>query len=221
VAGFQNGVVKDEVLAEVFGADRVLGAVTVLGAERRAPAAVTVAGLGTTHFGELGAAPGPRVAAAVAAFTAAGLPVASAADARVLTWTKYAHAVGVFGVSSLTRRPTGELFRRRPLIRAYRALIEEADAVARAEGVRLEDFASLPVASNLTGSADEFADRLLAVPPPPAAPPSYSSMLQDLMAGRPTEVEEIFGDLVRRARRHGLATPRVELVYDLLAPPPG
>ena len=41
-------------------------------------------------------------------------------------------------------------------------------------------------------------------------------MTQDLLAGRALEVDEVFGDLVERAKRAGLAAPRLTLVRDLI-----
>jgi ketopantoate reductase len=42
-------------------------------------------------------------------------------------------------------------------------------------------------------------------------------MAQDIAAGRKTESEQIFADLARRGRRHGVPTPRVDLVNDLIS----
>ena len=42
------------------------------------------------------------------------------------------------------------------------------------------------------------------------------SMHSDLVAGRSLEVEEVFGDLVRRARRLGVAAPKLELAYEVI-----
>ena len=65
VGGLQNGMAKDDVLAEIFGAAMVVGAVTILGGERRPEGEIAVASLGCTYLGEIGAgrpspAPGSR-----------------------------------------------------------------------------------------------------------------------------------------------------------------
>jgi len=216
-AGFQNGVMKDEVLAGAFGADRVLGAATVLGARRVAAGEVVVAGLGTTYFGELGGVLSPRAHAAAGTFAAAGLPAVTVDDARSLLWSKFANAVGIFGVSVLTRLATGELFARPPLVLAYRSLLDEVDAVARAEGVEIGDYPDLPMRSYLEEDAEEMAERVAARAAANSGPPSLSSMLQDVAAGRPSEAEQIFGDLIGRAARHGVPVPRAEIVCRLVA----
>ncbi len=152
--------------------------------------------------------------AMAAAFADAGLPCVLVADVRALLWAKFLNAIGVFGVSALTGVPSVEIFARLPLALAYRSLLEEGQAVAGAEGVEILDFPDLAMRTYLQGSPEEAAAIMASrVGPPAGGPPGYSSMAQDLAAGRPTEIEETFGDLVRRANTHGLHVPRSELVY--------
>jgi 2-dehydropantoate 2-reductase len=218
VAGLQNGVVKDELLAEAFGPANVVGAASVLGARRVSPAEVYVAGLSMTYFGEFGAISSARTEAIAAAFLGAGLPCMVVPDIRALLWAKFLNAVGVFGVTALTGLPTVEIFARPPLAFVYRSLLEEAAAVAVAEGVEVNDFPDLPMRTYLDPApADAVADITRRAVRRPDQPPGYSSMAQDLAAGRRTEVEETFGDLVRRARSHGIEVPRSELVYRVVA----
>jgi 2-dehydropantoate 2-reductase len=216
-AGLQNGVLKDEVLVAAFGPGRVLGAATVLNARRTGVAQVTVGSLGMTYLGELGAPPSPRVTAACEAFGAAGLPVTVVEDGRSLVWSKFANAVGIFAVSGLTGLSTGAMTHRRPLVLAYRSLLEEVDAVAVAEGVRIEDYPGLPMRTYLNATGEEVADIMASGPYDPQGPQSFSSMAQDIAAGRKTESEQIFADLARRGRRHGVPTPRVDLVNDIIS----
>jgi len=216
-AGLQNGVLKDDVLAAAFGPERVLGAATVLNARRTEVAQVTVGGLGMTYFGELGAPPTPRATAACEAFCQAGLPAVAVDDARSLLWSKFANAVGIFAVTGLTRLATGEMWRRRPVVVAYRSLLDEVDAVARAEGVRIGDYPELPMRTYLEATGEQLADLMAARTFDPGAPQSFSSMAQDIRAERTTEAEQIFADLARRGRRYGVPTPRVDLVNSLIS----
>jgi 2-dehydropantoate 2-reductase len=217
-AGLQNGVLAGGQLAEAFGARRVAGAATVLGA-RRADDGAVVTSLGRTYLGELGGGSSDRVAAAARAFGQAGLPCEAAADINGVLWAKLLNAVGVFGVSALTRLPSSQIMATPSLVRAYRALIGEAALVARAAGVTITDHPDLPMASYLDLSPDELAERLAGGrrAADGSGPQNFSSMAQDLASGRPTEYEQIFGDLLRRAGLLGVPVPRVGLVYDLVA----
>jgi 2-dehydropantoate 2-reductase len=220
VAGLQNGVVKDELLAAAFGQSAVVGAATVLGAQRRAPGSANVSGLGTTFFGEFDAPTSARTERITATFVAAGLPSVLVTEIRSLLWAKFCNAIGIFGVSALTRLPSIEIFARRPLALTYRSLLEEAAAVAAAEGVTVSDFPDLPMRTYLQPTPEEMAAEMgRRVRPVRAAgsPPGFSSLAQDLAAGRQTEIEETFGDLVRRAHAHGIEVPRSELVYRIVS----
>ena len=220
VAGLQNGVVKDELLALAFGPESVVGAATVLGARRIAAGSVSITSVATTFFGEFGLVGKPatrrsgRADNMAAAFISAGLPCVVVPNVRSLLWSKFCNAIGVFGVSVLTRLPTAQTFARPPLALAYRSLLEEAAAVAAAEGAEVGDFPDLPMRSYLETAPEVFAAAMAARATPLGdGPPGYSSMAQDLAAGRPTEIEETFGDLVRRARAHAVDVPLSQLVY--------
>ena len=216
-AGVQNGVVKDELLVEAFGRARVVGAASVLGAERVSAGAVTVSGLGTTYFGEFDAATSRRAERAAAAFVSAGLPCLVVPDIRAVVWTKFCNAIGIFGVSALTGVPSREIFARRSLALAYWSLLEEAAAVAASEGAKVDNFEGLPIRSFLELAPEEAAAEMARrVGPRDDGPPGFSSMAQDLAAGRKTEIDETFGDLLRRARTHGLEVPRAQLVFRLV-----
>jgi len=218
VAGLQNGVVKDDLLAAAFGQSAVVGAATVLGAQRRSPGSATVSGLGTTFFGEFGAPSSARTELITATFVAAGLPSVAVAEIKSLLWAKFCNAIGIFGVSALTRLPSIEIFARRPLALAYRSLLEEAAAVAAAEGVTVQDFPDLPIRTYLEPTPEEMAAEMgrRVRPVRTNSSPGFSSLAQDLAAGRETEIEETFGDLVRRAHAHGVEVPRSELVYRIV-----
>ena len=208
VAGVQNGVVKDELLAQAFGAAVVVGAATVLGSRRLSCGAVSVSGLGTTFFGEFDAPTSARTERVAAGFVGAGLPCAVVADVRALLWAKFCNAIGVFGVSAVTGLSSVEIFARRPLALAYRSLLEEAESVAASQGVEIVDFPDLPMRSYLEPAPDDWAtDMARRALPAGDAPPGFSSMVQDLAAGRRTEIEETFGDLLRRARAQGTEVP--------------
>jgi 2-dehydropantoate 2-reductase len=219
VAGLQNGVLKDDVLATGFGADAVLRTVSTLNARVESARRVVVSGWGHTYVGATGGEPGDadRFAAALGA---AGVPATALAPERAdaVIWTKCVNAVGVFGVSALSRLPTNVAFARPELVDAYLSLAAEAAGVAQANGIVLADFEGLPMKSRLSAErriavATIVADTMALGP----QPPSYSSMAQDVIAGRPTEVHQVFGDLVNRAAAAGVPVPLMRLAYALIA----
>lgn len=220
VAGVQNGVVKDDLLAEAFGRQRVVGAVTILGAQSEDNGTVAVTNRGATYLGELAGGSSPRVEEAVRTLTSAGIPTEAVADIQSVLWSKTCNAVGVFGVCVLTRSSAPGLMRNPDLMRAYHALIRETAAVATAYGVSIGDYAGFPIRSYLERSEDEMmamaAERAAAYASGSGGTESLPSMVQDLLAGCPMEADQIFGDIARRAEKAGIAVPRIALVRDLI-----
>jgi 2-dehydropantoate 2-reductase len=223
VGGLQNGMAKDDVLAEVFGPERVVGAVTILGGERRAEGEIAVASLGCTYLGEFGATspePSARVADAVGRLRAAGIPVEAPPDIRPVLWSKACNAAGVFGVTSVLRISTPRLFRDPHLIRAYLGLVRETAAIAAAHGVPVDDYTNFPIRTYVTQSDEEtvtaLSQKAFLAPAATGGVESFASMTQDLRAGRTIEVDDVFADLVARGERAGVPVPRLRLVRDFL-----
>lgn len=216
MAGVQNGLLKDDLLARTFGTERVVGAATILSAQRTEDGTVVVAGLGATYLGEPGGGMSPRVTAAIEALRAAKIPADATPDVQSVLWSKALNAVGVFGVCVLARSSSTAMGRSPDLVRAYLWLIREAGAVARASGVALGDYTGFPIRTYLEAPEEEILARFAANASRSSGPESFPSMVQDLRAGRPLEGEAIFADMVDRAARVGVPVPRITLVRDLV-----
>ena len=140
-------------------------------------------------------------------------------EIRSLLWAKFCNAIGIFGVSALTRLPSVEIFARPPLAFAYRSLLDEAAAVAAAEGVEVKDFPDLPMRTYLQPTPAEAVAEMGRRVAPRTRPGArvLFDRCRTVAAGRRTEIEETFGDLVRRAHQHGVQVPRAELVYRIVS----
>jgi 2-dehydropantoate 2-reductase len=220
VCGIQNGIVKDDLLAEAFGPERAVGAVTILGAAREEDGRVAVASRGATYLGEIDGRPSGRAEAAAAALSEAGVPTEAVANIQTVLWSKMCNAAGLFAVTCLGRISSNRFGHYPELVRAYMGLIRETAAVAAAQGIPVGDYPGFPIRTYLSRSDEAnvawFAERAAPFTPVPGAPESRTSMYQDLLAGRPMEVEAIYGDVVRRAERVGVPAPRLTLARDLL-----
>lgn len=220
VAGVQNGIMKDDILADVFGAERVIGAVTITGAARQASGAVAVASRGATYFGEFDGKPSARAAEIAAAFTVAGLPAEQPVDIKSVLWSKMCNATGFFAVSTLSRVSSSHFGHYPELIRVYLDLVRETAAIANALGVEIGSYAGFPIKKYLDQTDEEtlafFAANAVPFDKTQDGPPSRTSMLQDLVAERPLEVDEIFADAVARAERLGVPAVRLTVVRDLI-----
>jgi 2-dehydropantoate 2-reductase len=202
VLSLQNGVVNEDTLARLVGAERVLGGLVYGFAVIEAPGVIRHTQGGRIVFGELDGAVRPRTTRFLEAGRRAGFPIEIAPDVRRALWEKYLTICALSAMTAVTRCPVGDI-RACPESRAmYRAILEELAAIAKAEGVALPTDA---VERGMTGADGLRAD-------------SYSSLYHDLTHGRRLEVEALQGHGVRLGVRHGIPTPALSAVYALLRP---
>jgi 2-dehydropantoate 2-reductase len=216
VAGLQNGLAKDDMLAAAFGAARVVPGATILGGGRGADGIVTVTALGMTYLGEKQGGSSPRVDAAIDALMAAGIPAQAPESIQSILWSKACNAAGVFGVSVLARATGPQMSGDANMMHAYLGLVRETAATGAAYGVAVGDYPNFPPIHTYTVTPDEETLAKIVKPGPLPRGGSLPSMTQDVLAGRPMEVEQVFGDLVERAERAGVDVPRLTLVRDIM-----
>jgi hypothetical protein len=128
---------------------------------------------------------------------ASGIDATASADIRRDTWEKFAFLAANSAVTAVTRETIGTL-RAHPATRALlRDAMQEAVALARAEGIAI---------------ADEFVDeRMRFIDTLPAS--GRASMAQDLLLGARLELDWLSGTVVRRAERLGLQVPVHRTLY--------
>lgn len=160
-----------------------------LGVVREAPGVARVAGVHRIDVA------GPH-----ADEVAALLPKAQVVpDVRLCEWRKALWNVAVNGIASIAGVPNGAILESPRLRAIAERLLDETLAVAKAEGIAL-------------GTADrEAVFRSIAV-----TAANLNATLQDLRAGRRTEIPWLNGAVARLGRARGIATPYNEFVVDLI-----
>jgi 2-dehydropantoate 2-reductase len=206
VASFQNGLGNVEKIAAAFDRDAVVYGVSTVGGVTGEPGEVELTeatwnGEATTWMGVLEGDPEVRLGPLAAAFAAAGMRAEVRADIDVVVWSKLAMALPMNSTAALTRLDMGAVVDNPGLAGLVRAMIAEVVAVANARGIPLDPDQAQAQA------ADTYA----------AARAHLPSMLQDVLAGRPTEVDAIVGGLVREGERLGVETPVAATVWPLAA----
>jgi 2-dehydropantoate 2-reductase len=199
----QNGVEAPDRIAAAVGAGRVLGGAAWLHSEIAEPGVVRhVSVEPRVALGELDGSLTKRAENMRAALEAAGVRVEASREIRAVMWSKLLFIASFSGVGAVTRVPAGE-FRELPPARALlRAAMEEVVAVAAAHGVRLAD--------GIVDDTLRFADGL--------EPGTTSSLQRDVLAGRPSELEDQSGAVVRLGRQAGVPTPAHGFIYAALLP---
>lgn len=199
----QNGLGAEEVVRR-HGGWALISAVTFMSGTKHSDTHVEYILDTPTWVGPYGETPFERVRQLAQLLVDSGLKAEALPDLHPAQWAKLIFNATVNGVAALTGLPhdahfaaeTGEA----DLGRLVHALVDEGKRVAAAAGVELHDDPwEMNVLATKRGSAH------------------YPSMLEDVEARRPTEVELINGALVREAERHGVGAPLQTALYRLVA----
>lgn len=199
VLTLQNGLGNLEQIQAAVGPARAAAGTTAQAATLLGPGQVRHAGNGPTV---LAAGPGQegKIAAVATLFNQAGIPTSVTGDGQALLWSKLIVNVGINALTALLRVPNGTLAEVPECESLMARAVAEAVTVALALGVRLPD--------------GEPLEKVTAVCAMTAG--NRSSMLQDILAGRPTEVDVINGAVVRKGGEAGIPTPVNQLLTQLV-----
>ena len=198
----QNGLGAEEVVRRQGGWP-LISAITFMSGTRRSDTEVEYVLDTPTWVGPYGDTPLAQVEHVAALIVSSGLKAEAFADLRPAQWSKLIFNATVNGVAALTGLPHDVHFAAEAepsdLGRLVRALMDEGKAAASAVGIELHDDPwEMNVLATRRGSAH------------------HPSMLEDVRALRPTEVESINGALVREADRVGVALPLQRALYALV-----
>jgi 2-dehydropantoate 2-reductase len=202
VLSLQNGIENEQLIADAIGSDHVLGGAVFIFSRITEPGAIAhTGGPARIIFGELDGRSTERAERLLALFQAAAVDAVISDDIRRLVWDKFAFICALAGMTATSRLPIGDIRSVPEAWEAFLTILDEVAAVAGAEGVVLE---------GVRDRHGSFAQEL--------EPGSYSSLYNDMVNGRPMEVEALHGALVRLADRHDIEVPVSRAVYGILKP---
>jgi 2-dehydropantoate 2-reductase len=130
-------------------------------------------------------------------FTEAGLVVVNSEDFQTDVWRKVVINCVVNPLSAILQAPTKSLVSQQ-LAHIRRSVVKECIAVAEAEGINLD----LGILEVMESNLPSFKNR--------------SSMLQDLLRGRLTEIDFLNGRIVELGKQHQIPTPVNETLTQLI-----
>ena len=215
----QNGPMKNDLLAQVFGESRVLGALANTSCELLPTGEVIFTRNVNILLGELGGALSARAQRVAGTIDAAGVRATAVANIRSLEWSKFAAWVGMMVLSVTTRTVTWRYLSDPGSARVLVRLVREIGALMQALRIDITDQSVLPVATLCRVSEDEAVATLIRVGREfeLTAPGHRMSSLQDFEAGRALEIHETLGYALHQAARCGVTVPQIDTFYQLVA----
>ena len=201
VATVQNGVGNEEVVAGHVA--RVIRGTTFPAGKILEPGVVHWDVKGDTTLGPFEPQPAraEEIERLADACTRGGMPTAAVADARPAQWRKVVFNASTNPVGALTGLTHGRVCERADLRAIVSALVDEGKAVASAQGIVLD------------ADPEELIDHAAK---PEVAYDHKASMLQDVEARRPTEIDFLNGGIARFGRELGVPTPLNDAITQLI-----
>lgn len=199
----QNGADNTEKLNTVLPKEQVLSGLCRMISFIKSPGVISNPDITPTFlFGEQDNTRTPRVEAILGLFKDAGLHAQIPENIQVAIWQKFLFITTVSAIGGLTRASIGTM-RESPYIKnLMHKTAQEVYAIAYAKGI--------PLPENTIDKAFTAIAR--------QAPNTTASTQRDLMEGKPSELENFNGYIVKEGKKLGIPTPVNEMIYELLLP---
>ncbi|MGI9484648.1 MAG: ketopantoate reductase family protein [Geminicoccaceae bacterium] len=199
---FQNGLGNEEALGEVLGQANVLGGLTTMAGCKLGPGVIQDFSRTPSWIGEMAGGRSDRAETIAATLTEAGLATSASGDVVKDIWKKLLGNISLSAVSGITDLTSAEALSVPDLKRTSIAAMDEALAVATAAGIHLDRDAALASMESISikgGNGD-----------------NKSSLCVDLLNHRPTEVDVIYGSVIKKGDALGIPTPTLNVLVSLV-----
>ena len=215
----QNGVLKNELLARVYGFSRVLGAMADFSGELLANGEVKFTRNVCLHIGEEKGGSSPRAEELASAIDAAGVRCVAASNIRTREWSKYAGWIAQFPLAVLTRQITWKFLMDERSAMVIVRIVREAAQLAAAMKIELTDMPPLPVPSIVRASDARAVEIIRGIGQKflDTSPEHRMSAQQDVLRGSRLEYEETLGYALAKGRELGVPMPTLDTCYRILA----
>lgn len=200
VLTLQNGLGNLEILGEVVGQEKVLGGVTNQGATLLGTGHLRHAGKGETVIGRIDGKTPVQLRQIREIFNKAGLETRISRDIKGLIWSKLIINVGINALTAITRLNNGRLVEFPGTRKILRDAVTEAVKVAKKKRIKLiydDPLAKVEAVCEATAG-------------------NVSSMLQDVLKKKRTEIDFINAVIVREGQSLGIPTPVNSVLVDLV-----
>lgn len=200
VLTLQNGLGNIEQISQQIGSKNVIAGTTAHGATMLGPGKIRHAGRGKTVVGELDGVISSRLRMIIDLFDNVGLETEPSENVIGLIWDKLLVNVGINALTALTGLKNGQLLDHPELLTLLEGAVLEAESIAKAKGITLQY-------QDPVGHTKEVCK---------ATSENRSSMLQDILNHKQTEINMMNGAIVDEGRACGIKTPINEVLTNLV-----
>ncbi|MBU1124467.1 MAG: 2-dehydropantoate 2-reductase [Candidatus Omnitrophica bacterium] len=200
VLSVQNGLGNLELIAEVAEENKVIGGVTNLGATLVEETKVRFAGNGETVIGLLNGGFPVELRHIRELFNRVGITTKVSRDIKGVLWSKLLINTGINALTAILQLPNGKLVESEGTRRIMRAAVTEATRIAKRKRIKLlydDPLAKVEAVCEATAT-------------------NLSSMLQDVLKEKNTEIDFINGVIVRLGQELSIPVPTNLLLLDLV-----
>jgi len=192
-----NGITSEDTLSRVFGRDKVLHSFCVAIDSVRENGEIIFSNSGKIVFGEYYPEVKGKAAQVARLFSKAGINYTISGDILKEIWWKFMMNVGVNQTSAILRSSYGDYASIPEAQQLLFSVCREVIPLAEKEGISLSD-----------ADIDEYIKIFKGL-----ATDGKTSMLQDIEAGRKTEVESFALEVINLGKKHNIPTPLNEMLY--------
>ena len=200
VLTLQNGFGNVEIISEVIGNDKVIGGVTNEGATLLGVGRVKHAGKGETVIGRIDGKIPVEMRSIREILNKAGFETRISRDIKGLIWSKLIINVGINALTAITRLNNGRLLEFEGTRKILREAVSEATKIAKRKRIKLiydDPLAKVEAVCEATSA-------------------NVSSMLQDVLKKKRTEIDFINGVILRQAQELGIPAPVNSILVELV-----
>lgn len=200
IATLQNGIGNIQILNDYFGPEKVIAGITNHGSTLLGEGHVRHAGRGETIIGKSDGKLSGALRDLQSVLSKAGFETKVSKDIDSVIWGKLIINVGINALTAVTRLNNGRLTEYEEARSILRAAVQEAAKIVKRKRIKL--------------AYDDPIQKVESVCKSTAA--NVSSMLQDVLSKKRTEIDFINGAIVRQGRALGIATPVNEVLTNLV-----
>lgn len=200
VLTLQNGLGNIEMISEIVGRDRVVGGITSHGATLISEGHTYHAGTGDTIIGRIDGTFTVAMRHIREVMNRAGISTRLTKDVNGVIWSKLIINAGINALTAITRLPNGRLIELPETREIVSMAVTEAVRVAKKKRIKLIYDDPIQKVESVCRATEQ----------------NLSSMLQDLMKKKRTEIDFINGAIVRQAKSLNIPSPANTILADLV-----